>query len=189
MSKYSRSQFSWNLHSSGRRDRQWAETWNTLIKVFINEKTTEMLTIRERDSEVGRKEVLTAERAGEFLLYTDGQGWPLISLAAESWRKGGCKSLRYLGEDLQLMWKEQQIQRPWDADGIGLMKDKQPGRQVARAWTSTRVTETRSERWQLEWVTRKDKSLYIIMKHLVFTLNKLGRFWAKGWHDMMRNRF
>lgn len=55
--------------------------------------------------------MLTAERAGEFLLYTDGQGWPLISLLQNpEGREGASHSDTW--EKISLMWKEQQIQRP-----------------------------------------------------------------------------
>lgn len=55
---------------------------------------------------------MTTERAGEFLLYTDGQGWPLISLLQNPEGKGEGASHSDTWEKISLMWKEQQIQRP-----------------------------------------------------------------------------
>lgn len=85
------------------------KTWNT-VKVFINEKTTEMLTARERDSEVGEKGSVD-RGAGEFLLAKDGQGWPSDKLLRSEGREGASHSDTW--EKISLMWKEQQIQRPW----------------------------------------------------------------------------
>lgn len=69
--------------------------------------------------------MLIADRVGEFLFYTDGQEGSLIYLMKNpEGREGASHSDTW--EKISLMWKEQQMQR--DADGIGLMKDKQPGR-------------------------------------------------------------
>lgn len=148
------------------------KTWTTLIKGFIYEKTGKMLAMEKETMRQGERKSWWQTVLESFCFTQMDKKGLIYLLKNPEGREGASHSDTW--ENISLTWKEQQMQR--HADGTGLMKDKQPGRQSSQRGMDKHESDRDKIREVATGMGHEGQNLYIIMKHLFFTLNKLGRF-------------